>query len=299
MKAAPAPIDNLRKRMEGLRQIPTIPAVLAPLIRYMQQPVEQLDVQKITDMIAQDKSLAAQCLEMANSPLFGRWQKVETLRSAVIGLGFQRVGDIAMSCGVLNLMPRNGGSIDPVTFWEHSLGCALVCRHFARKISFPDPGKAYLAGLLHDIGVIVNLWVLPKEFEAAFEVGKKEGIPLHEAERKVLGFDHCESGRLLAEKWDLPADLIQVVAFHHSPSSSTDQTGLVALVELGDLLCRMSGLNHGYVEARQVNIVEEPGFAMLAEKCPLLKEFDWARLTFELDGYMDDVHALVRTIYRK
>jgi HD-like signal output (HDOD) protein len=299
MKAAPAPIDNLRKRMEGLRQIPTIPAVLAPLIRYMQQPVEQLDVQKITDMIAQDKSLAAQCLEMANSPLFGRWQKVETLRSAVIGLGFQRVGDIAMSCGVLNLMPRNGGSIDPVTFWEHSLGCALVCRHFARKISFPDPGKAYLAGLLHDIGVIVNLWVLPKEFEAAFEVGKKEGIPLHEAERKVLGFDHCESGRLLAEKWDLPADLIQVVAFHHSPSSSTDRTGLVALVELGDLLCRMSGLNHGYVEARQVNVVEEPGFAMLAEKCPLLKEFDWARLTFELDGYMDDVHALVRTIYRK
>jgi HD-like signal output (HDOD) protein len=301
MKAAPAPIDNLRQRMEGLRQIPTIPAVLAPLMRYMQQPVEQLDVQKITDMIAQDKSLAAQCLEMANSPLFGRWKKVETLRGAVISLGFQRVGDIAMSCGVLNLLPRNGigNGIDPVIFWEHSLGCALVSRHLARKISFADPGKAYLAGLLHDIGIIVNLWVLPKEFQAAFEKGKQQSIPLHEAEREVLGFDHCESGRLLAEKWDLPSDLVQVVAFHHSPQQSTDHTGLVALVELSDLLCRMSGLNHGYMEARQVNVLEEPGFAVLAEKCPSLAEFDWARLTFELDSYMDDVHTLVRTIYRK
>jgi HD-like signal output (HDOD) protein len=299
MKTAPAAIDTLRQRMEGLRQIPTIPAVLAPLIRYLQQPAEQLDVQKITDMIAQDKSLAAQCLEMANSPLFGRWQKVATLRAAVIGLGFQRVGDIAMSCGVLNLLPRNGSAIDPVAFWEHSLGCALVCRHLARKISFADSGKAYLAGLLHDIGIIVNLWVLPNEFQAAFELGKKESIPLHEAERRVLGFDHCESGRLLAEKWDLHPDLVQVVAFHHSSLQSTDKTGLVALVELSDLLCRMSGLNHGYIEARQVNVLEEPGFAVLAENCPSLKEFDWARLTFELDSYLDDVRALVRSIYRK
>jgi putative nucleotidyltransferase with HDIG domain len=299
MTAAPAPIDNLRKRMEGLRQIPTIPAVLAPLLRYMQQPIEQLDVQKITDLIAQDKSLAAQCLEMANSPLFGRWQKVESLRAAVIGLGFQRVSDIAMSCGVLNMLPANGSGIDPVAFWEHSLGCALVCRHFARKISFPDPGKAYLAGLLHDIGIIVNLWVLPKEFQAVFDTARKESIPLHEAERQVLGFDHCESGRLLAEKWDLPPDLIDVIAHHHSPQPASGHAGLVAVVELSDLLCRMSGLNHGYIEARQVNLLEQSGFAVLARQYPLLQDFDWARLTFELDSYMDEVHALVRTIYRK
>src|ERR1700752_1129921 len=121
--------ETLLKRLDGLRQLPPLPAVLAPLLRYLQQPVEDLDVQKVTDLIAQDKSLSAQCLQMANSPLFGRWQKSESLRGAIIGLGFQRVSDIAMSCGVLNLMPRDSG-IDPTAFWEHSLGCALVCRHF-------------------------------------------------------------------------------------------------------------------------------------------------------------------------
>lgn len=288
---------TLLKKLEGLQQIPTIPAVLAPLLRYLQQPMEQIDVHRVTDMIAQDKALAAQCLQMANSPLFGRWQKVDSLRGAIVGLGFQRVSDIAMSCGVLNMMPRDTG-IDPVAFWEHSLGCALVARHFARKISFSDPGKAYLAGLLHDIGIILNLWVLPKEFQQAFEVAKTEGIPLHEAEQKVLGFTHCESGRLLAERWELSPDLIEVVGLHHSPSDSLNHSALVALVELSDLLCRMSGLNHGYIENREVNVLEESAFAILLQHCKGLKDLDWARLTFELDSYMDEVHALVHAIYR-
>jgi HD-like signal output (HDOD) protein len=290
--------ETLLKRLDGLRQLPTLPVVLAPLLRYLQQPVKDLDVQKVTDLIAQDKSLSAQCLQMANSPLYGRWQKIESLRGAVIGLGFQRVSDIAMSCGVLNLVPGTPGGMDPVIFWEHSLGCALVSRHFARQIGFLDPGKAYLAGLLHDIGIIVNLWVLPQEFRSAFELAKAEAIPLHEAEQKILGFTHCESGRLLAERWELPPDLIEVVALHHSPAESATHSGLVALVGLSDLLCRMSGLNCGYIEKRQVNVMEETGFAVLAQQCPTLKQFDLARLTFELDSYMDEVHDLVRAIYR-
>ncbi len=256
-------------------------------------------MQKVTDMIAQDKSLAAQCLQMANSPLFGRWQKIDSLRGAIVGLGFHRVSDIAMSCGVLNLMPKDSVGIDPVVFWEHSLGCALVCRHFARKISYPDPSKAYLAGLLHDLGIIVNLWVLPKEFGEAFEFARAQGIPLHEAEQSVLGFTHCESGRLLADKWELSPDLREVVSLHHNLQESHDHAGLVALVEISDLLCRMSGLNYGYMENRQVNLLDQAGFSVLSQQCQGLRDFDWARLTFEMDSYMDEVHALVRTIYRK
>jgi HD-like signal output (HDOD) protein len=298
MTTAPVGKQILLQRLDSLRQIPTIPAVLAPLLRYLEQPVENLDVQKITDFLAQDKSLAAQCLHMANSPLFGRWQRVESLRGAVVSLGFHHVSDIAMSCGVLNMLPEHTTHLDPVVFWEHSLGCALVCRHLARSINLCDPGKAYLAGLLHDLGIIVNLWVLPREFLTAFETAKLEGIPLHEAEQMSLGFTHCDSGALLAERWGLAPDLIEVVTNHHSPEKSSHDTGLVALVHIADLLCRMSGLNYGYLEQRQVNLFEDPGFTLLAQHSTSLKKFDWARLTFELDSYMDEVHSLVRAIYR-
>lgn len=288
----------LLQRMEGLRQIPTIPAVLTPLLRYLEQPVEKLDVQKLTDLLAQDESLAAQCLQMANSPLFGRWQQVQSLRAAVVSLGFNHVSDIAMSCGILKILPGKNGGLDPSIFWEHSLGCALVSRHLAHKIDFGDPGKAYLAGLLHDVGIIVNLWLLPDEFRAAFEIAAREGIPLHEAEQQSMGFTHCDSGRLLAERWGFAPSLIEVAAFHHSPQESTQAFELVALVHIADLLCRMSGLNYGYVEERQVNFSRDEGFSLLARNHESLKHFDWARLTFEVGSYLDEVHSLVRTIYR-
>jgi len=204
-----------------------------------------------------------------------------------------------MSCGVLNLLPAGQTSLDPVVFWEHSLGCALVCRHLARSIRLPDPGKAYLAGLLHDLGIIVNLWVIPHEFRTAFDLAKAEGIPLHEAEGRSLGFTHCDSGRLLAESWGLPFDLIEVVTYHHAPDRSLQNAELVSLVHIADLLCRMSGLNYGYTEERQVDLFEDSGFALLAEGSTSLKEFDWARFTFEVDSYIDEVHGLVRTIYRR
>jgi HD-like signal output (HDOD) protein len=299
MTTAPVGKQVLLQRLDGLRQIPTIPAVLTPLLRYLEQPVDQLDAQKVTDFLARDKSLAAQCLHMANSPLFGRSQKVESLHGAVVSLGLHHVTDIAMSCGVLNMLPADNTSMDPVVLWEHSLGCALVCRHLARAIHLADPGKAYLAGLLHDLGIIVNLWVLPKEFRTAFEIAKAGGIPLHEAEERSLGFTHCESGRLLAESWGLPADLIEVVTHHHSPEKASQNAELVALVHIADLLCRMSGLNYGYLEDRQVNLFEDSGFALLAQNSTTLTEFDWARFTFEVDSYIDEVHGLVRTIYRK
>ncbi|HTT20565.1 MAG TPA: HDOD domain-containing protein [Candidatus Sulfotelmatobacter sp.] len=289
----------LMSRIEGLRQIPTVPAVLQPLLQYLELPSEQLDVQKITEMIAQDESLAAQCLQMANSPLFGTWQKIESLKAAVMGLGIQRVTDIAVSCGVLNMMPKDLGGINSVAFWEHSLGCALVCRHFARKISYPDPGKAYLAGLLHDIGIIVNLWLLPHEFRSTFELARSRGIPLAEAEQETLGFTHCESGMLLAEHWSLAPDLRESVSLHHATDESAEHARLVALVELSDLLCRMSGLNYGYVERCEVNLLNQTGFSVLSKGHPDLKDFDWARLTFELESYMDEVHSLVYAIYRK
>ena len=205
--------------------------------------------------------------------IFGRWQKVDSLRGAIIGLGFHRVSDIAMSCGVLNIMPKNLGDLDPVVFWEHSLGCAIVCRHLARKISFPDPSKAYLAGLLHDLGIIVNLWILPKEFREAFEYARTQGIPLHEAEQIVLGFTHCDSGRLLADKWELAPDLREVVSYHHNLPASHDYCTLVALVETGDLLCRMSGLNHRLLENRQVNLLEQDGIRCSIATVPGTAQF--------------------------
>lgn len=289
--------SELRARLEQLEAMPTIPVVLAPLLRYLEQPLDTLEVQQVVDLISQDKSLAAQCLHMANSPLYGRWQQVDSIRSAVVGLGLQRMRDIAVSCSLLKLTPKANGDLDPMVFWEHSLGCALVCRQFARRIGFAEPGKAYLGGLLHDIGVLAELSVLPGEFQAVFDAARNEGIPLHEAEMKMFGLTHCEAGNIVAERWHLSPDLVAVLSCHHDPEKAPTNRDLVALVSLSDLLCRMSGLGYGYVEERQVSFTEQAGFSLLLKECPPLQAFDWARFTFELEAYMEEVHRLVDILY--
>jgi len=117
-------------------------------------------------------------------------------------------------------------------------------------------------------------------------------------EMVTLGLTHCTTGKALAERWHLPADLSTTVGCHHDTDACTSHRDLVAVVSLSDLLCRMSGLGYGYSEEREIDFLEQPGFAILKEECPGLRTFDWARFTFELEGYLEEVHRLVSLVYR-
>lgn len=290
--------ESLLRKLARLEHMPTLPVSLVPLLRCMDQPDETLDLQKVVEIISQDKSLAGQCLHMANSPLFGRSQAVENIRDAVVTLGLQRMRDIATSCSLLSILPGSSPNVDPVIFWEHSLACALVCRQFARAVGYPDPAKAYLAGLLHDVGVIAHLWILPHEFSQAIALACTEHIPLHEAELRTLEIAHTETGKLVAESWHLSQEMVAVVSLHHEPQTAAHHRELVALISLSDLLCRMNGLGHGFTEDRQIDFTEEPGFAILLQERPALQDFDWARFTFEMEGFMEEVVRLVGLMYR-
>ena len=63
--------NPLLEKLESARELPTSPAVLVPLLRYMERPSDTLDIHQVVKLISQDKSLAARCLQVANSPLFG------------------------------------------------------------------------------------------------------------------------------------------------------------------------------------------------------------------------------------
>ena len=290
--------DRMLKQLEKADRLPSLPAVVGPLLRYLQQPIDSLQVNEVARLISQDESLTAQCLHFANSPLFGLRTTVETVRGAVVSLGMRRMQDIATSCCLINLTPK-GCPMDPTVLWEHALGVALASRYFARAVAFPDPDKAYLAGLLHDFGVIMSLWVVPKEFAQAFNRAVSGHIPLIEAEQEMLGLSHPEVGRRLGEKWHMPADLVEVIAFHHDVEKATEHRGLVALVSLVDLLCRMSGVGYGYPEDRQVDFRQEPAFHVLLAECPDLSSFDWERFTFEMEAYLVEVQRLVSLVYRR
>jgi putative nucleotidyltransferase with HDIG domain len=288
---------SIRERVQHIESMPAIPAVFLPLLNLLSGSGENVNVDEVVRLVSYDNTIAAQCLRVAASPLFGMALPPKSIKAAVISLGLRRVETILLTCCLGQAFPSKKWVLDPAVFWRHSLGCAMVCRKFSEKLGAADHEKAYMAGLLHDIGFMVNCLVFSSEFAKAMERALQEEIALDEAERLTMGFTHCETGRALAEQWKLADGVIEVIAHHHAIEQCQKSQPLVALVHLSDLLCRMRGLGYGYYERQKVDLVSDPAWAILLKEHRDLEGVDLVRFTFELDEAVEEIHALVSTVF--
>lgn len=292
---------KLLQALEGkddlLASIPSIPAVLHSLLNELDQPADNVNLLRVAEIISQDESLAAQGLRMANSALFARGPAIDSVRGAVRTLGTSRTRDIAVSCGLIRVMPSRMQALDPVVFWKHSLACAIVARKLARSVGFGDPEKAYLGGLLHDIGYIVNLILFSEQTNAAIEKSQRERLFPGEAEYSALGFSHCQSGELLARRWNLAEALVEVILCHHHTATAVINPGLVAIVSLADRLCRTSNLGFGYAELPDPMDSWETEWIILTQHCPLASDMTWSAFVKDSESYLEEIHTLVAAMY--
>lgn len=295
---AAAPITTLiRERVKAIETMPSIPTIFLPLLDLLNLPPDRVKLDEVVKLVSYDNTIAAQCLRVASSPLYGLAKTPDSIKAAVISLGIRRVQTILLTCCMGNAFPVKNWALDPTVFWTHSLGCAMVCRKFSEKLGAQDGDKAYMAGLMHDIGFMVNSIAFAKEFAVAVSHAAEEQMPLDEAERATMGFTHCETGRALAEQWNLSTDMIQVIAHHHNPERAETAQALVALVHLADLLCRMRSLGYGYYERQKADLVNDPAWAVLLKAYGALEGVDLVRFTFELDEAVEEISKLVSTIF--
>jgi HD-like signal output (HDOD) protein len=219
-KVNPETSKMLQRRVSELGTLPVMPSILESLGTCLTASSGELDIPRIVELISYDKSLAAQCLRVANSAMFSGRARVQSVRQAVLALGMQRIRDIVYSCSLPQLFA--GGAqrgMEQATFWRHALGTALVSQHLGELLRVSDIEKLYLAGLLHDIGILANSLLYPADFQRVLELAEASEAPLCEVEQEILEFTHCESGRVLADIWKLPADISHTIEFHHHPSA--------------------------------------------------------------------------------
>jgi len=290
-------LDEIRPRIRALDAMPSVPAIVQPLAGLLRQDPDQVKLEKVVELVSYDSTIAAQCLRMANSPLFGR-RNTETVRGAVLALGIKRIEAIVLGCCLNRIVPPDKWALDALTFWRHCLGCALVSTRMARLIGYPDPEKAYLAGLLHDLGMLVNTVTCTEEYRRTIAQARERRMCLDESERECLGFTHCQSGAILAQQWKFSSDVIAVIEFHHNEAKAPIARPLVALVHLSDLLCRLRDLGYGYYEAIGVDLAGDAAWSTLVESYPALAKMDLARLTMDIDGAMDEITAVVDAVFK-
>lgn len=166
----------------------------------------------------------------------------------------------------------------------------------AKLIGYPDPEKAYLAGLVHDLGILVNTIACPQEFLECIQTSRQQHLSLDRSEETHLGFTHCQSGKILAERWSFSSELIEAIEFHHNPAELASRP-LASLIHLSDLL-RLRDLGYGYYEAMGVHLAGDAAWGTLSKEYPELANTDLARLTMDIDGAMDEIVSVVDSVFR-
>ena len=228
-------IKNLRRKVENINSLPTIPSTLKQISKVIGDPV--ISLKEIGDFIGNDPALTTKILKMVNSAFYGFPGRISSTSHATVLLGLNVIKGLLVGVSVFEAMQNT-----MLGLWEHSLGCALTSRLMAKRKGLKDYDDVYAAGLLHDIGKIILFLEFPKEYKETMNEAEFKEITIVEAERDHFVTNHADIGSWLAEKWLFPRNLIEVIKYHHKPHLSKNAPIETAIVHLADIFMRANGV---------------------------------------------------------
>lgn len=231
--------------LKSVRDLPPLPQSVERVLQLTDDP--QSSVGEVAAAVSMDQALVADILKLANSAYYGFSRRIGTIQEAIVLLGFATVRSLIFASSVKGLLGRKmeGYFLEAGELWHHSLGCAVAARVVAKRARYRGVENAFVAGLLHDIGKVVLSFYVRDQFAAIVELTKGSDMSFIQAERQVLGIDHCEVGSAIAQHWNLPDDLAAAIRDHHQPSRAGEARDLASIVHLADALCLMMGVGIG------------------------------------------------------
>lgn len=291
--------NNMMERAEilvgAVDDLPTIPIVATKILQLLDDP--DVSVEEIADLMLSDQVMTARVMKLINSPVYKPTQEITSLRRALVYLGLRHVRELALTTSVINAFDGTTGALELNTFWEHSFGVGMVSKIIAQKIGYQDLEKAYISGIIHDLGEVFLSNFLRDPFLEVLDYIKIHPVKLVDAEAKLLGTTHCEIGLSMAQKWNFPDAYCDVIAYHHNPGEAKVDPILCAIVNLADLFCTVRELNYGGREWISFNLSDEEAWTILKNESPKFADLDIERFCYELDDAIPDVKELVTSMF--
>ena len=245
----------IQRAMEEVTHIATLPEVTLKIIEVVEDPDSSAN--ELHEIIANDPALSARILKVVNSAFYGLPGQIGSINRAIVLLGLNAVKNIAIAASLAKLF--KGGRLHPSfsarDLWTYSIAVGAGVKLLAQRVRHNAPDEAFLSGLMHDIGIMVEMQTMRAKLTEAFDRVDQGGLSLVEAERSVIGVDHQAFGKALCEKWKFPRSFSFVCGFHHQPMHlEPDSRRLPALVHIAGVLAAQHGYGYpGVVRYREVD----------------------------------------------
>ncbi|MBN2529606.1 MAG: HDOD domain-containing protein [Deltaproteobacteria bacterium] len=251
--------------LAAIEKIDSLPAFPDVMMRFQNEMAsEHPDVQKLATIIEDDPSLTARFLKTVNSAFYARGQTVTSISQAIARLGLAETRRLAITTALVDRY-RSLGGLMPQNFWTHSIAVALTTRAIlklgAHSFSTEEIELAYIAGLLHDIGIIVLFHLFENDYRQTHQNQLSTGGISLESEEAQFGIHHGEAGAALIKSWKLPQLLYEPVRHHHHPwLAAKDQRAICYLIHLSDFVCNNIGASR--METRIETNFDDTAFEM-------------------------------------
>lgn len=233
--------------INGISHIATLPEITLKIIELVEDPTST--AQDLHNVISNDPALCSRILKVVNSAFYGLPRQIGSINRAIVLLGLNAVKNIAIAASLTKLF--RGGDLCPSfsarDLWIHSIATATCSKMICDQLKLGLPDEAFLAGLIHDIGIMVEMQAsrdkLVQVFEELdFDFEGKPGADMREVELRILGANHCAFGAALCESWKFPKSFAYVAGHHHTPLELPEGTRLLAsAVHVADRLVAEQG----------------------------------------------------------
>lgn len=240
LSAAPPSLDKLVRRID---EISTLPHVALKVMEVANDP--NSGAADLKEAMESDAALSARVLRCVNSSAYATRTRITNLQQAIAYLGLKQIRNLAMTASVSELFKKNGamGTYRRSELWRHLVSVGLSARLIALRRKLPAFEDAFLAGLLHDLGIILADQHVHAHFCQVIQRLDKQHT-LAETERGVLGFDHTLLGYRVAESWGFPELVRDAIRHHHnSVVYRGEHLLIVRCVEVANLICTLKGIS--------------------------------------------------------
>lgn len=224
--------------INSISSLATLPEITQKIIKTVED--SRSNARDLHKIISHDPALVTRILKVVNSSFYGLPGQISSIDRAIVMLGLNAIKNIAVAASMGQLF-RGVKLCDGFTakdLWKHCVAVAVTSRELARQLKLPFADEAFLAGMIHDIGLLVSLQTWPEKLSKICQEARLGARSFSDIERDVLGVDHQQLGMALAEKWQFPRACQQVAGFHHEPELLSDNARtLVVLVYIADHIC--------------------------------------------------------------